>query len=353
MRWLSLSARYMPMLCAAMLGWSALAQISAEPAASLSLYTGADRAQRIVAAAQREGSLTLYTSIAEKDLSALVAPFEKKYGVKVKIWRASSIKILQRAISEAAAKRHEVDAIHMSAPEMEALYREKLLQPVESPYFKNLIAGAVPPHRQWVATLLSVWVQAYNTNLIKKEDLPKSYRDLLDAKWKDKLGIESEDQEWLATVVLEMGEEQGLKFFRELVSRNRISVRQGHSLLNNLVISGEVPFALTVYSYMPEAAKRKGAPVDWIVLEPAVARPNAIGITRHAPHPNAALLFYDYMITDAQELLVSLNYVPTNAIAHSPLKNLRIKLVDPAAMLDQRDKWAKIYETLFIKRGAM
>ncbi|HEV2008201.1 MAG TPA: ABC transporter substrate-binding protein, partial [Burkholderiales bacterium] len=117
MRWLSLSARYMPMLCAAMLGWSALAQISGEPAASLLLYTGADRAQRIVAAAQREGSLTLYTSIAEKDLSALVAPFEKKYGVKVKIWRASSIKILQRAISEAAAKRYEVDAIHMSAPE--------------------------------------------------------------------------------------------------------------------------------------------------------------------------------------------------------------------------------------------
>jgi hypothetical protein len=173
-----------------------------------------------------------------------------------------------------------------------------------------------------VATLLSVWVQAYNTKLIKKEDLPRSYRDLLDAKWKDKLGIESEDQEWLATVVQEMGEEQGLKFFRELASRNRISVRQGHSLLNNLVISGEVPFALTVYNYMPEAAKRKGAPVDWIVLEPAVARPNSIGIARHAPHPNAALLFYDYMITDAQELLVSLDYVPTNAAAHSPLKNL-------------------------------
>ena len=353
MRWLALSARYMPLLCAAMFGWSAFAQTGGDPNAALLLYTGADRTQRIVAAAQKEGSLALYTSIAEKDLSVLVAPFEKKYGIKVKVWRASSIKVLQRAISEAAAKRYEVDAIHMSAPEMEALYREKLLQPVESPYFKNLIAGAVPPHRQWVATLLSVWVQAYNTKLIKKEDLPKSYRDLLDAKWKDKLGIESEDQEWLATVVQEMGEEQGLKFFRELASRNRISVRQGHSLLNNLVISGEVPFALTVYNYMPEAAKRKGAPVDWIVLEPAVARPNSIGIARHAPHPNAALLFYDYMITDAQELLVSLDYVPANAAANSPLKNLRIKLVDPATMLDQRDKWSKIYETLFVKRSGM
>ena len=235
---------------------------------------------------------------------------------------------------------------------MEALHRERLLQPVASPKFRNLVPGAVPAHREWVATLLSVWVQAYNTNLIKKEELPKTFRDLLDPKWKGMLGIEAENQDWFASVVLEMGEAQGLKFFHELAQRNGVSVRQGHSLLTNLVVSGEVPLALTVYSYMPDAAKRKGAPIDWIALEPTIARSNAIGIARRAPHPNAALLFYDFMITEAQDLMVAMDYLPTNAATHSLLKNLRVRLVDQTLMLDQREKWARAFDAIFIQSRA-
>jgi len=83
------------------------------------------------------------------------------------------------------------------------------------------------------------------------------------------------------------GGEPGIKFFRELVAKNGMSVRQGHSLLNNMVVSGEVPMALTVYNYLAENAKRKGAPIDWLPSSRR-GRSNAIGIARHAPHPNAA-----------------------------------------------------------------
>jgi iron(III) transport system substrate-binding protein len=118
-----------------------------------------------------------------------------------------------------------------------------------------------------------------------------------------------------------------------------------------MVVSGEVPLALTVYNYLAEAAKQRGAPIDWFAIEPAVARSNAVGIARRAPHPNAALLFYDYMITDAQKYFVSLDYIPTNKAIPSPLKNLRFKLVDPVQVLDQMDKWTKLYEEVVI-RGA-
>ena len=106
---------------------------------------------------------------------------------------------------------------------------------------------------------------------IKKEDLPKTYEDLLDPKWKGKLGIEAKDQDWFATVVQSDGRRaaRAPKFFRDLVAKNGISVRKGHTLLNNMVVSGEVPLALTVYNYMPEQAKKKGAPIDWFALEPA------------------------------------------------------------------------------------
>jgi iron(III) transport system substrate-binding protein len=337
--------------------WLSLAVLAASLTAtaqdaSLLSYDKPDRAEKVLAAAKKEGTLTLYTSIAEKDIPPLITAFEKKYGIKVKIWRAGSDKVLQRTLTETSGKRYEVDAIHISAPELEALHLEKVLQPVSNPAFKELLPGTVPAHREWVATLLTVFVQAYNTNQLKKDDLPKSYQDLLNPKWKGKLGIETEDFDWFAAVVTDMGEAKGMKLFRDIVATNGISVRKGHSLLNNMVAAGEVPLALTVYNYMPEASKKRGAPIDWFALEPAIARANGIGIARRAPHANAALLFYDYMLsTEAQKILASMDYVPTNATVGSPLKNMKVKVIDPAVTLTQMEKWTKAYDEVILQKG--
>ena len=320
--------------------------------AALATYEGPDRMARIVAAAKKEGTLTLYTTIAEKDVPTLIKPFEAKYGVKVIVWRAGTDKVLQRTLAEAVAGRNEVDAVHFGSPEMEALSREKVLATVASPVYKDLQPGSVPAHRQWAATLLSVWVAAYNTNLIKKEDLPKTYADLLHPKWKGKLGLESKNQDWFQSMVDVMGGgDKGLKFFSDLVTLNGISPRKGHTLLNNMVVSGEVPLALTVYNYMPEQAKKKGAPIDWFVIEPAIARSNAIGVTRTAPHPAAALLFHEYMLTEAQPLLVSMDYVPTNTTVASPLKGVKILITDPVASLSDADKWTQLFDDTVVKRA--
>jgi len=320
-------------------------------AQSLNDYAGPDRMDKVVAAARKEGTLTLYTTIAEKDLPAIVKPFEDKYGVKVVVWRAGTDKVLQRAVQEARAGRNEVDAVHFGSPEMEALARERVLAPVTSPVHKDLLAGSVPSHRQWAATILSVWVQAYNTGLVKKSELPKTYQDLLDPKWKGKLGIEGKDDDWFATVVHQLGgEEKGIAYFRKLVETNGISVRKGHTLLNNMVISGEVPLALTVYNYMPQQAKAKGAPIDWFAIEPAIARSNAIGVSAKAKHPAAALLFYEYLLgPDGQKALTSIDYVPTNTKVESPVKGLKILATDPVRSLDEADKWSKLFDEVIAK----
>jgi iron(III) transport system substrate-binding protein len=329
----------------------ALAHAAAVPVQSQSLYDygGADRMQRIAAAAKKEGTLTIYTTFAERDQATLIKPFEEKYGIKVVVWRAGTDKILQRTLAEAAAKKYDVDVIHFGTPEMEALSREKILQAVNSPVQKDLQPGSVPPHREWAATLLSVWVQVYNTNLVRKQDLPKRYADLLDPKWKGKLGIEAKNEDWFASVVDVMGGgDKGLQFFRDLVAKNGVSPRTGHTLLNNLVIAGEVPLALDIYNYMPEQAKKKGAPIDWFALEPAVARSNAIGIARRAPHPYAALLFYDYMLGEGQQYLVKMDYVPSNVKVASPLKGVKILQTDPVRTLDERDKWTRLFEQIVL-----
>jgi iron(III) transport system substrate-binding protein len=331
----------------------ALAAVLPAPAQNLYGYEGADRMAKIEAGARKEGTLTLYTTIAEKDLPAIIGPFEKKYGIKVSTWRAGTDKVLQRTVTEYQAKKYDVDAVHFGAPEMEALSREKILSPVNSPVHKDLQAGSVPAHKAWAATILSVWVQAYNTNAIRKEDLPKTYKDLTNPKWKGKLGIEAKNDDWFATVVHLVGsEQQGLKFFQDVVATNGISPRQGHTLLNNMVVSGEVPMALTVYNYMPEQAKKKGAPIEWFALEPAVARANAIGVTRNAQHPNAALLFYEYLLgPDGQKAMVSVDYVPTNTKVDSPLKGVKIVQTDPVRSLDEQEKWKKLFDETVLKKA--
>jgi len=308
-------------------------------------------AQDRVAAAKKEGTLTVYTTIAEKDWPTLAKPFESRYGIKVNVWRAGTANVLQRTVQESAAKRYDVDVVHIGSPEMEALAREQILLPITSPVQNDLQPGSVPAHHQWAATLLSVWVQAYNTRLIKKEELPKTYKDLLNPKWKGKLGVEGKDEDWFGEVVDVMGGgETGLKFFRDLVAVNGLSVRQGHTLLNNLVISGEVPLALNIYNYMPQQAKKKGAPIDWFALEPAIARSNGVGVARHAPHPNAAMLFYEYLLGEGQQYFVSMDYVPSNTKVASPLKGIRIDQANPARSLDESARWTALFERTVMRR---
>ena len=152
------------------------------------------------------------------------------------------------------------------------------------------------PHGGWIATRLSVFVGAYNTNIIKPADAPKSYEDLRDPKWKGKLGIEADDANWFLSVVGFMGEQKGLQLFHDIVATNGMSIRKGHTLLANFVGSGEVPLALTAYSYRVEQMKNvEGAPVEILYLPPVVALPTGAGVFKRAPHPNAALLLAGFL----------------------------------------------------------
>jgi len=328
-----------------------MAQETKGALAELASYAGPDRAQRLAEGARREGFLNLYTSLTVDDMAALNAAFEKKHGVKVRMWRAASDKIVQRALAEARAARFEVDVIESNAPSLEILHREGLLQTVRSPHHADLIPAAVPAHREWVGARLNVFVHAYNTRLVRKEELPSSYSDLLHPRWKGRLGIEASDEDWFAGVVQSMGEEKGLKLFRDLVATNGLSVRRGHTLLTNLVASGEVPFALTVYNFTAEQVKQKGAPLDWFVLPPAIARANGVAVTRRAPHPHAALLYYEFMIgEEGQLILLQRDFVPASRKLDTPLNRGPLTIVDAALLIDQGERWAKLYEEIIVKQ---
>ena len=313
----------------------------------LAMSTDEGRHQRLVEGAKKEGSLLFYTTTPVEYATLLIEPFEKKYGVKVNVWRARSELILQRVVNEARAGKVVADVIASIAPPMEALYRENLLQEVASPRHKELIPSAVPAHRAWASTLQYVFVQAYNTTKVSKSELPKTYQDLLAPKWKSRLAIEGSDHEWVSSVIKDMGEANGTKFFNDLATGNGMSVRAGHPLLTNLVASGEVPLALTVYQYSVEQAKKKGSPIEWFVIEPAVTIADAMAVSKKAPHPHAALLFYDYLLSEeAQKIIGKIGYYATSTKVEPPMKNVRLKVLDPGIVLDDQDKSFARFEAI-------
>src|SRR5262249_17861953 len=151
------------------------------------LYKGADRAERLAAKARAEGTLTLYTSLATTESGPLAQAFEKKYGVKVQLWRALSENVLQRALTETRGGRRSVDVVETNAPEIEALAREQVVAEFDSPYFADLSPWALPAHRRWVSDRANLLVTGYNTAKVKREELPTSVEGFTDPKWKGRL----------------------------------------------------------------------------------------------------------------------------------------------------------------------
>ena len=313
-------------------------------------YRGTDRDARLVERAKREGRVVLYTSLAPTESAPLAAAFEKKYGIKVELWRALSNQVVQRVITEAQGRRHSVDVIETNGPEMEMMAREKLLGELYSPHLMDLPAAAIPAHRTWFPDRMNYFVVGYNTAKVQRSQIPATYEGFADPKWKGRIGLEATDTEWMATLIKMWGADKGMDYFRRL-SAMKPDVRQGHVLLATLVAAGEVPVGLSMYSSNIVALKRKGAPIDFVPVQPVVARPQGIGVAKNAPHPYAALLLADYVLSlEGQQLFESLGRVPASTRVKSEFNNFPFTMIDPVTVLDEAEKWEKLWNGFFLKK---
>ena len=336
------------LLCVLLLAPAVLAQAPATNDAVFR-YRGADRDGRLVERAKREGRVVLYTSLAPTESQPLAAAFRKKYGINVEIWRALSDQVVRRTITEAQAQRHAVDAIETNGPEMEMLAREKVLAEFHSPYLADLPAAVVPAHRTWFPDRLNFYVVAYNTTKVRRSEIPATYEGFADPKWKGRIAVEATDAEWMATLIKTWGTGKGMEYFRTLSALNP-DVRRGHILLASLVAAGEVPVGLTTYHSNVVPLTRKGAPIDFVPVQPVVARPQGIGVAKNAPHPHAALLFADYVLSpEGQTLFESLGRVPVSTRVKSALNNFPFVMIDPATVLDEKEKWEKVWNGFFLR----
>jgi iron(III) transport system substrate-binding protein len=310
------------------------------------------------AAGAQERVVNVYTSMQVQDSQPIAQAFEKKHGIKVNLWRASGEKIVQRVLTEARGGRFDVDVVETDGAQMEILYREKQLAPLQDVSVRDIPEAILPAHRHYVPTRLSLYVLAYNTRLVPPNEVPARYEDLLQPKWSGRIGIEAADVAWFAAVAKAMGQgaapsgtgsdDKGLDFFRRLAA-NKPSLRSGHTLMAELVAAGELAMAIDAHVQGVARLKDKGAPIDWKPLQPAFGQPSSVGIAQRAPHREAARLFAEFILSrEGQEIIKSRNRVPSSRAVASPLGTFPFALIDPAIALDEWDKWSRHWSALFL-----
>ena len=325
-----------------------LVRLVAAGVAGLLAFSAIAQDAALVERAKQEGTVTVYTSMQLVDSGPLTQAFEKRYGIKVNLWRASGEKVAQRVITESRGNRFEADVVETDGAQMEILHRERQLAPLQGASLKDIPPAIIPAHRSYVPTRLSLYVLAYNTQLVAPGQVPQTYDDLLDPKWAGKVGIEAADVAWFAAVAKAMGGDRGVAYFRRFAA-NKPSLRSGHTLMVELVAAGEMAMAIDAHVQGVARLKEKGAPIEWKALQPAFGQPSSVGITRRAPHPNAALLFADFILSrEGQEIIKSRNRVPSSLAVDSPLNKFRYDLIDPAIALDEWDKWSRLWSEIFL-----
>ena len=277
-----------------------------------------------VGAAAQPGELVWYTAMNVPDAEAVKKPFLERYPfINLTVLRAPGEKVRTRILAEARGNRHAWDVVSFNLLDVDALNREGLLAAYSSPEAgSGYPPGAIDPDGRWAAIYVRQYVIGYNTRLVKQP--PQSWNELLAPVWAGKLALDEGDVEWYAAMLDYWGREQGLAFMRAL-ARQKPQQRRGHHLLARLLVAGDFPLAL-VHANEVEREKQEGAPVDWVrTLDPVITSPSQVAIAAKAPHPAAARLFVDFLLSkEGQRAIASRGRVPARtdigAAAGAPLQ---------------------------------
>jgi iron(III) transport system substrate-binding protein len=304
-------------------------------ALALCFLAGGDaRAQASAAeAAGKEGEIVWYTAMNTQEGEALRRLFQKKYPfLTLTILRQPGEKLRTRILSEARARKASWDVVSFNLLDMDALAEEGLLASYVSPETRSgYPKGAVDPGGRWTALYVRLYVLGYNTRLVPAGEIPGDWAALLEPRWKGRIALDESDVEWYASMLEYSGREKGRDFMHAL-ARQQPTFRRGHTLLFSLLVAGDFPLAL-VYASEIEQAKKSGAPVEWVrSTDPIVASPSLIAVSARAPHPHAARLFVDFMLSqEGQSAVRERGRMPARAdvAGAGAASNLRLHYVNP------------------------
>jgi iron(III) transport system substrate-binding protein len=308
----------------------------------------------ILAAAKAEGEMTIYASMNEEEGLPYWKEFETATGIKANFVRMSDSAIRARIAIETRARQRSWDLV--ATTQLHNLPDEILL-PYDPPQAQHLIVEARGANRRWYGVNAHYNTPAYNTRLVDKAALPKTFEEFLERKeWAGKVVIDATDAEWLSGLYVHYGEARGLKLARDIAAILKPVVVNGHLNIARSVGAGEYPVALNNYVALTVNVKLSGAPTDFWALDPVSLIFASVGISKDAPHPKAALLAANYMLSrEAQQFLTRKGRLPTRTDVETNPRDIldtlrQKKLVFTPITADEQKKVQTTFNEVFRPR---
>lgn len=266
-------------------------------AAALSKLPAAERRQRLIEGARKEGEVMFYSSSGQEEVDSLTALFAKTYPfVKILTVKKGGSQLFNLALMEYKGGQYLVDVYWAGTSTVGPLIREK-----------GMIAKYLSPERRaigeefrdkeglWTGTRSSIVIFAYHKNKLPSAKVPARYEDLLDPFWKDNLSVDSSPGRWTRVVVERLGWEKAEQFHRQLAEQN-LKLHRGRTARLQLMLAGEFVGTPDINADNIVSMRKQGAPVEYAFLDPTILSLSAVVLAKNSPHPHAALLLYDLII---------------------------------------------------------
>ena len=295
-------------------------------------------AATIEESAKTESEVVLYSSLNNEQIVTLVDAFKKKYpSIKPSFYRGTSERVLQRAVTEAKAGRFAVDAVTSAGFQVQLLKDSGLTQRFVPPEASSFNDGFKDPDGHWVSVHSLLNSMAYNTQLVKPNEAPKKYEDLLAPRWKGRLGVNVQDPEWYVSLQHRWGKEKARNFLKALAAQQP-GVRDGHNITAQLLAAGEFHAVSNTYAHIAARIKSQGGPVQFVFDEPVITYVHPIVLAKTAPHPNAGKLLINFILSaEGQRMLRDQGRIPGHREVEPQvfsLRNVKLQASDPRQAKD-------------------
>ena len=321
----------------------------------------AARQKRLEEGAKREGAVVFYSNENLDLLQKYAEGFMKRYSsVKADFWRGSGTRLVDRVLLEHRSKKLDADVVNVPFEAGMAIRREGVWVPYRSPELKSYSKIHSDEKGFWYGSHVNLAVIAYNTRLVKAEEAPKDYPDLYDPKWKGDLSIDLEPERALMGWLAAWGEEKTRNFLKRLM-RNGMVVRRGHTQQIQLLCGGEFKIGVELYAYrVAQFKQERKCPVAFSFPNPTPGSVGSLaGINRNAPHPHAAALFSDFVLSaEGAKLLASTGRIPGHKdvksiyeeVSQLEQKGVPLLLVSPEKADELGDVTKKIMEEILVRK---
>ena len=320
----------------------------------LAQLRGDERKETLIRGATEEGKLTFYTSTAPEDIQSLLMAFEMRFPfIRSEMVRDKGVAIRQRIMDEHRNGGSAADVVEVNDINLGKLKARGILCPYYSPEADIYPRELHESDGFWVAEQKNYLVLAWNPRLIGDAAIPTGYEGLLDPSLKGKITVEAHDASWMAALMNHWGEKKAIPFFTEL-GRQVANHRTGHQIIAEQIAAGSVILSPHIHSNNSEWLKRRGLPIEWRPLEPVEVEFVGAGLPVAAPHPHAALLLIDYILSlEGQKIYRQWKRVPCHpAVEADPphmSQGFQSLILDASAFLKKEAEYEKIWRELILE----